>query len=79
MECKPKHGNLFFCEDLLSNTDSLPPNYSPLLVFINAKSGGQQGLLVLREMRKLLTREQVISLMDEEPGNIIILGFCYFH
>jgi diacylglycerol kinase (ATP) len=70
--CTPTHRNLF----LVSEIPMTIPTYKPLLVFINAKSGGQQGLHVLRALRGLLTRNQVISLLDESPGNpflIIIL------
>ena len=66
--CVPPHGNQLFCEELMLKDSNPPSSYQPLLVFVNAKSGGQQGLRVLRQMRKLLSNEQVISLMDETPG-----------
>merc|ERR1712137_271738 len=44
-----------------------PADYRPLLTFVNHRSGGQQGTAVLRDLRELLTQEQVISLLDQQP------------
>ena len=65
--CRPQFANMMFCDDLLA-MDIPPKNYKPLLVFINHKSGGQQGVQVLRELKALLTPEQSISLLNETPG-----------
>jgi len=55
-----------FCAELLA-MDNPPSSYKPLLTFVNRKSGGQQGILVMRELIGLLTQEQVVSLLDEKP------------
>lgn len=58
---------MIFSDDLLFS-DNPPANYKPLLVFVNHKSGGQQGIQILKEMRSFLTEYQVISLLGETPG-----------
>jgi diacylglycerol kinase (ATP) len=64
--CSPQFGDMFFCQELIDMAN--PPSiYKPLLVFVNGKSGGQQGLVVLRKMLGLLTQQQVVSLLDEKP------------
>ena len=64
--CRPPFGSLRFCQDLLASA-SPPKDYQPLLVFVNHKSGGQQGIQVLQELRELLSAEQVISMLEETP------------
>ncbi|TYZ64740.1 hypothetical protein PybrP1_004283 [[Pythium] brassicae (nom. inval.)] len=44
-----------------------PPDTTPLLVFINSRSGGQMGLYVLRQIRKWLNPIQVYDLSHESP------------
>ncbi len=45
----------------------LPVDCTPLLVFVNAKSGGNQGLLILTQMKQLLNPIQVYDLADGDP------------
>src|SRR3990167_10176261 len=64
--CRPKYGEMLFCNELLFS-DNPNPNYQPLLVFVNGKSGGQQGPLIIRELRSILTQAQVLDLFDHKP------------
>ncbi|PKA53547.1 Diacylglycerol kinase 5 [Apostasia shenzhenica] len=43
----------------------------PVIVFINAKSGGQLGGDLLRTYRQLLSEEQVFDLGDEAPNKVL--------
>lgn len=45
----------------------LPPNVCPLLVFVNAKSGGGQGVHLISSFRKLLNPHQVFDLSNGGP------------
>jgi len=45
----------------------LPPNVSPLLVFVNVKSGGQQGAELITNFRHLLNPHQVFDLQNGGP------------
>ncbi|DAZ98366.1 TPA: hypothetical protein N0F65_000685 [Lagenidium giganteum] len=48
--------------------DIVPPHdITPLLVFINSRSGGQMGLHVLRQIRKWLNPIQVYDLSHQSP------------
>lgn len=62
--CTPPLRQLLFSSELLSRDF---PGYTPLLVFVNTKSGGQQGFQVLRRMRRLLTNMQVVDMFAEDP------------
>ena len=46
--------------------DQLPPRYSPLVAFVNGKSGSQEGLVLARQLYRVLNPLQVFDLM--EPG-----------
>jgi diacylglycerol kinase (ATP) len=45
----------------------MPPNISPLLVFVNVKSGGQQGAELITNFRHLLNPHQVFDLQNGGP------------
>ena len=55
-----------FCA-LLPQAQVLPDNVVPLLVLVNVKSGGQQGMELIRSFRKLLNPLQVYDLMNGGP------------
>ena len=45
----------------------IPENTNPLLVFVNVKSGGCQGLNLVSSFRKLLNPHQVFNLENGGP------------
>jgi len=45
----------------------IPPNVCPLLVFVNVKSGGKQGLELITSFRHLLNPHQVFDLQNGGP------------
>jgi len=45
----------------------IPHGCTPLLVLVNVKSGGQQGMDLIRSFRKLLNPHQVYDLMNGGP------------
>jgi diacylglycerol kinase (ATP) len=48
-------------------SQSIPSNISPLLVFVNVKSGGQQGADLITNFRHLLNPHQVFDLQNGGP------------
>lgn len=45
----------------------IPKRAKPLLVLVNVKSGGQEGMELIRSFRKLLNPHQVYDLMNGGP------------
>jgi len=45
----------------------IPQGCTPLLVLVNVKSGGQQGMDLIHSFRKLLNPHQVYDLMNGGP------------
>lgn len=52
---------------MFEQTHMLSPSVTPLLVLVNVKSGGQQGMDLIRSFRKLLNPHQVYDLMNGGP------------
>lgn len=50
--------------------NSLPSHVSPILVFINPKSGGQTGLMALMAFNSLLNPVQVINCLDSPRDHL---------
>ena len=48
-------------------SQSIPSNITPLLVFVNVKSGGQQGAELITNFRHLLNPHQVFDLQNGGP------------
>lgn len=48
-------------------TPMIPQNVCPLLVFVNVKSGGQQGADLITSFRHLLNPHQVFDLQNGGP------------
>eukprot|EP01038_Epipyxis_sp_PR26KG_P004856 gene4856-6806_t len=53
---------------------NITPDISPLICFINVKSGGQQGTFALKELQKLLNPLQVVDISKVDPL-VVILKF----
>jgi len=57
----------------------LPQSVTPLLVLVNVKSGGQQGMDLIRSFRKLLNAHQVYDLMNGGPLPGFVLCLFILH
>lgn len=66
----PDENGYILGDDLLPSTQQ-----TPLLVFVNSRSGPQQGQLLITQLRRLLNPIQVWDLADGEPGPIL-KSFC---
>ena len=55
----------------------VPAGIKPLLVFVNVKSGGCQGLELISSFRKLLNPYQVFDLENGGPLPVCVLPMVY--
>ena len=63
-----------FLDEAELHFDKLPTNTTPLLCFINSRSGGQQGKLVIALLKNLLNPVQVFDLgrTSENPTRVLL-------
>jgi hypothetical protein len=59
---------------LTIHPENLPSNCTPLLCFVNSRSGGYQGAYVISQLRKLLNPNQVCDLASYDP-NVVLKEF----
>lgn len=56
---------------LVFHPENLPEDTTPLLCFVNSRSGGYQGAYILSQLRKLLNPNQVIDLAVSDPTSVL--------
>jgi diacylglycerol kinase family enzyme len=59
--CSPSHKQLLW-------PGYVDPTVTPLIVFVNSRSGGQQGIFLKRKLTRYLGPNQVFDLADGGPG-----------
>jgi len=64
--CTPKHQKL-----LLRKPNTYEPDSTPLLVFINSRSGGQQGQYLIRKFKRILNPNQIFDLNQRNPVEVL--------
>lgn len=47
--------------------ENIPLEFTPLLCFVNTKSGGKYGVFAMKELRALLNPMQVVDLQKNDP------------
>ena len=62
-----------FTSDSISTID---PNSTPLLCFVNCKSGGKQGKVVLGLLKDFLGPNQVFDLSSVDPAEVLTKFIC---
>lgn len=67
-----KHGYILG-DEFLSDSNS-----TPLLVFVNSRSGPQQGQLLITQLRRLLNPIQVWDLGEDGGPETVLESFCVF-
>ena len=60
------------------NDSYLDSKCTPLLVFVNSRSGGQQGLFLLHQLRQLLNPVQIWDLANDGKPEVILNSFKVF-
>jgi len=58
--CRPRHQRLFYIDPVMNIDDH--NEQKPLIVFVNGRSGGQYGGVLIHEFTRLLDRSQVFDL-----------------
>lgn len=72
-ECNHHDENGYFLND-----DYLESKCTPLLVFVNSRSGGQQGLFLLHQLRQLLNPVQIWDLANDGLPEVVLTSFRVF-
>ena len=64
-------GQVLPLSSLTLHPENVLPESQPLLCFVNSRSGGYQGQIVIRQLRKLLNPHQVCDLAIIDPYTIL--------
>ncbi|KAL4335808.1 hypothetical protein GQ457_07G041650 [Hibiscus cannabinus] len=60
----------------LSGSDNVPCPESPIVVFINPRSGGRIGPVLKERLQQLISEEQVFDLQDVKPHDFVRYGLA---
>ncbi|XWS70908.1 hypothetical protein CRYUN_Cryun03dG0090800 [Craigia yunnanensis] len=61
---------------LLRGSDDVPCPESPMVVFINSRSGGRHGPVLKERLQQLISEEQVFDLQDVKPHEFVRYGLA---
>ncbi|XP_022730720.1 diacylglycerol kinase 4-like isoform X2 [Durio zibethinus] len=61
---------------LSRGSDDVPYPESPMVVFINPRSGGRHGLVLKERLQQLISEEQVFDLQDVKPHEFVRYGLA---
>ena len=64
---QPANSLSWVIKDSSTSGIELPSNSEPLLCFVNSKSGGNQGLFIRTELKKLLHPAQIVDVSKVNP------------
>lgn len=64
LKCRPSYFSLWYTDD---------PESTPLIAFVNARSGGQQGTTVFKQLKSILGESQVFDLGDGGPTKGLLM------